>query len=206
MNILLKLEAEEKPDEVAVAFDLPKPHLPPQNVRATTRVRARECRRSWPPRFPLLKELLTDLGYKMVTCGGATRPTTSWAPSPPTARPAGTSASSQPETGTPAAGGARHPRAAGRHPDGPQRTTVMDEAAVREKYGVEPRQLIEVKSPTGRRAATTSPAWREWAKRRPWPSSRVSARWPGCTKTSDVARHQAGACGTSWSGTKSRPR
>ena len=66
MNILLKLLADEKPDGVAVAFDLPKPtfrHKRYDNYKGTRKGMPEELAQQ----MPLLKELLTDLGYKIVT-------------------------------------------------------------------------------------------------------------------------------------------
>ena len=67
MNILLKLEAEEKPDEVAVAFDLKAPtfrHKMYSGYKAQRKGMPEELA----AQLPVLKELLADLGYKMVTC------------------------------------------------------------------------------------------------------------------------------------------
>lgn len=69
MNILLKLEAEEKPDEVAVAFDLKAPtfrHKMYSGYKAQRKGMPEELA----AQLPVLKELLADLGYKMVTCEG----------------------------------------------------------------------------------------------------------------------------------------
>ena len=66
MNILLKLEAEEKPDEVAVAFDLKAPtfrHKMYSGYKAQRKGMPEELA----AQLPVLKELLADLGYKMVT-------------------------------------------------------------------------------------------------------------------------------------------
>ena len=69
MNILLKLEEDVKPDAVAVTFDLKGPtfrHRLYDGYKAT--------RKGMPPelaeQIPVLKELLTALGYKIVTKEG----------------------------------------------------------------------------------------------------------------------------------------
>lgn len=51
MNILLKLEAEEKPDEVAVAFDLKAPTFR-HKMYSGYKAQRKECPKSWPPSFP----------------------------------------------------------------------------------------------------------------------------------------------------------
>ncbi len=69
MNILLKLEDEVQPDAVAVTFDLKAPtfrHKMYDGYKAN--------RKGMPPelaeQMPVLKELLADLGYKIVTKEG----------------------------------------------------------------------------------------------------------------------------------------
>ncbi|HIV87957.1 MAG TPA: DNA polymerase I, partial [Candidatus Pygmaiobacter gallistercoris] len=69
MNILLKLLADEKPDAVAVAFDLPAPtfrHKRYDGYKGTRKGMPEELAQQ----MPLLKELLGDLGYRMVTAEG----------------------------------------------------------------------------------------------------------------------------------------
>ena len=69
LTMLGKMEKEEAPDAVAIAFDLKAPtfrHKAYDGYKAT--------RKGMPPelasQMPLLKELLTLLGYKQVTCEG----------------------------------------------------------------------------------------------------------------------------------------
>ena len=69
MNILLRLLGEEKPDAVAVAFDLPAPtfrHKAYDGYKGTRKGMPAELA----GQMPLLKELLADLGYRMVTAEG----------------------------------------------------------------------------------------------------------------------------------------
>ena len=69
MNILLKLEAEVKPDEVAVAFDLKAPtfrHKMYDGYKAQRKGMPQELA----GQLPVLKQLLAGLGYRMVTCEG----------------------------------------------------------------------------------------------------------------------------------------
>ena len=69
MNILLKLQAEQNPDEVAIAFDLKAPtfrHKLYDGYKAQRKGMPQELA----DQMPVLKELLADLGYQMVTCEG----------------------------------------------------------------------------------------------------------------------------------------
>ena len=148
LNILLSLLKESQPDEVAVAFDLKAPtfrHKMYDGYKAT--------RHGMPPelasQMPVLKELLADLGYRTVSAEG-------W--------------EADDILGTLAAA------CAARRDDcflatgdrdslqlvsdsttvllaatvlGRSKTVTMDVDAIREKYGIEPKQLIEVKSLMG---------------------------------------------------------
>ena len=69
MNVLLKLEQEEKPDAVAVAFDLPAPTFRHDMYDAYKAGRHR-MPDELAQQLPVLKELLGDLGYRMVTAEG----------------------------------------------------------------------------------------------------------------------------------------
>ena len=148
LNILLSLLKECSPDEVAVAFDLRAPtfrHKMYDGYKATRRGMPEELAQQ----MPVLKQLLADLGYHIVTAEG-------W--------------EADDILGTLAAA------CAARRDDcylatgdrdslqlvsdtttvllastvmGRSQTVVMDVDAVREKYGVAPPQLIEVKSLMG---------------------------------------------------------
>ena len=148
LNILLRLEAEEQPDEVAVAFDLRAPtfrHKMYTGYKAQRKGMPEELA----AQMPVLKELLGHLGYRMVTCEGyeaddilGTLAAASAARGDTCVLATGDRDSLQlvgPETRVLLAGTAM----------GKSVTTVMDEAAVKEKYGVTPRQLIDVKSLMG---------------------------------------------------------
>ena len=69
LNMLGKIERDENPDAVAIAFDL---KVPTFRHKAYDGYKAN--RKGMPPelasQMPLLKELLTLLGYKLVTCEG----------------------------------------------------------------------------------------------------------------------------------------
>ena len=148
LNILLSLLKECEPDEVAVAFDLKAPtfrHKMYDGYKATRHGMPEELAQQ----MPVLKELLADLGYRTVTAEG-------W--------------EADDILGTLAAA------CAVRRDDcflatgdrdslqlvsdtttvllaatvlGRSKTVTMDVDAIREKYGIEPKQLIEVKSLMG---------------------------------------------------------
>ncbi len=69
MNILLKLIDQEKPEAVAIAFDLPS-----KTFRHEMYDGYKAGRSPMPPelasQFPIIKELLVLLGYNIVTCEG----------------------------------------------------------------------------------------------------------------------------------------
>lgn len=148
MNILLKLEQSEKPDEIAVAFDLRAPtfrHKMYEGYKAQRKGMPEELA----DQMPLLKELLADLGYVEVCKEGY---------------------EADDILGTLAAAAAKRGDecllATGDRDSlqlvepgvtvlltttqmGRGETTRMDEAAIYEKYGVAPKQLIETKALMG---------------------------------------------------------
>ena len=143
-NILLNLLAAHKPDAVAIAWDLRAPtfrHKAYDGYKATRHGMPEELAQQ----MPVLKELLTDLGFVQVSKAG-------WEADDIL----GTLAAA-----CEAAGGTTLLATGDR--DSLQlvddNTTVllatnketisMDPAAIREKYGVEPQQLIDVKSLMG---------------------------------------------------------
>ena len=98
MNILLKLENDVQPDEVAIAFDLKAPtfrHKMYDGYKAQRKGMPQELA----DQMPVLKQLLADLGYRMVTCEGYER-TIFWARFRRRAKRAVTTASSPPGTAT----------------------------------------------------------------------------------------------------------
>ena len=69
LNILLKMKEEVEPDAVAIAFDLYAPtfrHKADDTYKATRKGMPEELRQQ----VPILKELLRDLGYRLVECEG----------------------------------------------------------------------------------------------------------------------------------------
>lgn len=148
MNILLKLETDEKPDEVAIAFDLRAPtfrHKMYDGYKAGRKGMPEELA----AQMPILKELLTMLGYKLVTCEGYEADDI-----------LGTLALVCEKRGDDcviATGDRDSLQLIAPHVRvllastkmGKSVTQDMDEAAVMEKYGVTPSELIEVKSLMG---------------------------------------------------------
>ena len=148
LNILLSLLKDTQPDEVAVAFDLRAPtfrHQMYDGYKATRHGMPEELAQQ----MPVLKELLTDLGYRQVTAEG-------W--------------EADDILGTLAAAcDARRDDcflATGDRDSlqlvsesttvllattvmGRSKTVPMDVDAIEEKYGIQPKQLIEVKSLMG---------------------------------------------------------
>lgn len=143
MNILSKLEEAEKPDEVAIAFDLKAPtfrHKRYDGYKAQRKGMPEELAQQ----MPVLKELLTALGYRLVTCEGyeaddilGTLAAACRARGDECVLATGDRDSFQ------LIGGGVTVCYEG------MKEVHMDEAAVREKYGVEPPQLIDVKSLMG---------------------------------------------------------
>ncbi len=142
-NILAKLEQAERPDEVAIAFDLKAP-----TFRHTLYDGYKAQRKGMPEelaaQMPVLKEMLAALGYQTVTCEGfeaddilGTLAQACRARGDECVIATGDRDSFQ------LVGGPVRVQYEGNRPK------RMDEAAVRETYGVEPRQLIEVKSLMG---------------------------------------------------------
>lgn len=147
MNILLKLEEDVKPDAVAVTFDLKGPtfrHRLYDGYKAT--------RKGMPPelaeQMPVLKELLTALGYKIVTKEGYEADDI-----------IGTLSSHVgAENFCYIATGDRDSLQLVRDNvqvllastrAGRSETTAYDVARVREEYGVSPRQMIDIKALMG---------------------------------------------------------
>ena len=144
MNILLNLLKAHEPDEVALAWDLKAPtfrHKMYDGYKAT--------RHGMPPelaqQMPVLKQLLADLGFVSVSCEGweaddilGTLAAACAARKDDCLLATGDRDSLQLASETTTILLATN-----------KETIPMDPEAVREKYGVEPRQLIEVKSLMG---------------------------------------------------------
>ena len=148
LNIMLSLLKESQPDEVAVAFDLKAPTFRNkmyEGYKATRHGMPDELAQQ----IPVLKEILTDLGYRIVTAEG-------WEADDILGTLAAACAARQDDCFL--ATGDRDSlqlvsdtttvllatTALGR-----SKTVTMDVDAIREKYGIEPKQLIEVKSLMG---------------------------------------------------------
>ena len=148
LNILEKLKEETKPDAVAIAFDLRAP-----TFRHKTYAGYKAQRKGMPPelaaQMPLLKELLGYLGYRIVTCEG-------WEADDIL----GTFAKTCEDTGHTCmiATGDRDSLQLVSDKTtvrlattkfGQSTVTVYDTAAILETYGVEPKQLIDIKAIQG---------------------------------------------------------
>ena len=148
MNILLNLMKETQPDEIAVAFDLKAPtfrHKMYAGYKATRHGMPEELALQ----MPVLKELLGNLGFVMVTKEGYEADDI-----------LGTLSAAAAARGDEcfiATGDRDSLQLVNDHVTvllastrmGRSETLHMDVAAVTEKYGVSPRQLIEVKSLMG---------------------------------------------------------
>ena len=148
MNILLNLLKEVQPDEVAIAFDLKAPtfrHKMYDGYKATRKGMPEELAQQ----MPVLKELLADLGFVMVSREGYEADDI-----------LGTLSAAAATRGDEcylATGDRDSLQLVNDHVTvllaatrmGRSETVVMDKAAVEEKYGVSPKQLIEVKSLMG---------------------------------------------------------
>ena len=148
MNILLNLLKEVQPDEVAIAFDLKAPtfrHKMYDGYKATRKGMPEELAQQ----MPVLKELLADLGFVMVSKEGYEADDI-----------LGTLSAAVAARGDEcylATGDRDSLQLVNDHVTvllaatrmGRSETVVMDKAAVEEKYGVSPKQLIEVKSLMG---------------------------------------------------------
>ena len=148
MNILLNLLRDNDPDEVAVAFDLKAPtfrHKMFDGYKATRHGMPQELA----DQMPVLKELLADLGFAMVSLEGYEADDLLGTLS--------AAAAARGDDCLIATGDRDSLQLVNEHVTvllaatrmGRSETVVMDEAAVEEKYGVKPKQLIEVKSLMG---------------------------------------------------------
>ena len=148
LNILLSLLKECQPDEVAVAFDLKAPtfrHKMYDGYKATRHAMPEELAQQ----MPVLKQLLADLGYRTVTAEGweaddilGTLAAACEARRDDCFLATGDRDSLQlvSETTTVLLATSAMGRS---------KTETMDLDAIHEKYGIEPKQLIEVKSLMG---------------------------------------------------------
>lgn len=148
MNILLKLQDGEKPDEIAIAFDLKAPtfrHKMYDGYKAQRKGMPDELA----AQMPVLRQLLADLGYVEVTKEGFEADDI-----------LGTLAAQAAQRGDECllATGDRDSLQLVRPgvtvlltttKMGRGETVRMDEAAIQEKYGVTPAQLIETKALMG---------------------------------------------------------
>ena len=142
-NILTKLTGAEAPDEVAVAFDLKTPTFR-HKMYAGYKAQRKGMQDELAAQMPVLKEMLTALGYKIVTCEGYEADDI-----------LGTLAAACRARGDECVI-ATGDRDSFQLVGGPVRVQYegtkaqrIDEDAVRERYGVAPAQMIDVKSLMG---------------------------------------------------------
>lgn len=148
MNILLKLQADYAPDETAVAFDLRAPtfrHKMYDGYKAQRKGMPEELA----AQLPLLKELLGALGYQMVTCEGYEADDILGTLSAACEKRGDTCLLATGDRDSLQLIGENTTVLLASTQMGKSVTLEMDEAAVREKYGVSPAQLIDVKSLMG---------------------------------------------------------
>ena len=148
LNILLSLLKECQPDEVAVAFDLKAPTFRHQMYEGY-----KANRHGMPPelaqQMPVLKQLLADLGYRTVTAEG-------WEADDILGTLAAACAARRDDCLL-ATGDRDSLQLVSESTTvllastvmGRSKTVTMDVDAIREKYGIAPKQLIEVKSLMG---------------------------------------------------------
>ena len=148
LNILLSLLKECQPDEVAVAFDLKAPTFRHQMYEGY-----KANRHGMPPelaqQMPVLKQLLADLGYRTVTAEG-------WEADDILGTLAAACAARRDDCFL-ATGDRDSLQMVSESTTvllastvmGRSKTVTMDVDAIREKYGIAPKQLIEVKSLMG---------------------------------------------------------
>ena len=148
LNILLSLLKECQPDEVAVAFDLKAPtfrHKMYDGYKATRHAMPEELAQQ----MPVLKQLLADLGYRTVTAEG-------WEADDILGTLAAACAARRDDCFL-ATGDRDSLQLVSESTTvllastvmGRSKTVTMDVDAIREKYGIAPKQLIEVKSLMG---------------------------------------------------------
>ena len=148
MNVLTKLREQYKPDAVAIAFDLPG-----KTFRHEQYGQYKAQRKGMPPelaeQMPALKELLGYLGYEIVTCQGYEADDILGA--------FAKACTDSKDTCYIATGDRDSLQLIGDNVKvlltttkmGHGETNEMDAAAVFERYGVQPKQLIEVKALMG---------------------------------------------------------
>ena len=148
LNILNTLLRDYQPDEVAIAFDVKQPtfrHKMYDGYKATRHGMPQELAQQ----MPILKELLEDLGFVLVECPGweaddilGTLAAACAARKDDCLLSTGDRDSLQlvSDTTTVLLASTRM---------GKSETVVMDVDAVQEKYGLSPKQLIDVKSLMG---------------------------------------------------------
>lgn len=194
LNILQKLQDMAQPDHVAVAFDLSAPtfrHEKYAAYKAGRKGMPEELRQQ----IPVLKQLLPLMGYTLVEREGYEADDI-----------LGTLADAAAKEGDCflATGDRDSLQLVGEHVTvllaatkmGRPETTVYDPAAIQEKYGLTPDQLIDLKALMGD-TSDNIPACRGWGKKPHWTCFINTAHWTPSTAISRLWRFGT-ACARSW--------
>ena len=148
LNILLNLLKDVQPDEVAIAFDLKAPtfrHKMYDGYKAHRKGMPQELAQQ----MPVLKELLTELGFALVSLEGYEADDILGTLSKAAAQRGDTCFVATGDRDSLQLVNDQVTVLLASSRMGRSETIVMDKAAVEEKYGVSPLQLIEVKSLMG---------------------------------------------------------
>ena len=148
LSILQKLEEEVRPDAVAIAFDLPAPtfrHKRYAGYKANRHGMPDELAQQ----LPTLKELLTLLGYRLVTCEGFEADDILGTLSAACTESRSTCVIATGDRDSLQLVGPYVSVRLASTKYGRPSVTLYDEMRVYEEYGVEPKELIEVKALQG---------------------------------------------------------
>ena len=148
LSMLQKLEEEVRPDAVAIAFDLPAPtfrHKRYAGYKANRHGMPDELAQQ----LPTLKELLTLLGYRLVTCEGFEADDILGTLSAACTESRSTCVIATGDRDSLQLVGPYVSVRLASTKYGRPSVTLYDEMRVYEEYGVEPKELIEVKALQG---------------------------------------------------------
>lgn len=148
LSMLSKLLSETEPDAVAVAFDMRAPTF---RHKAYTEYKAK--RKGMPDelaqQMPVLKELLADLGYRIVTCEGYEADDILGTLAAACERDGHTCIIATGDRDSLQLVSAQTTVRLATTKFGQAQVTLYDEAKIHEDYGVSPKQLIDIKAIQG---------------------------------------------------------